>query len=253
LVSEGDSWFDYPMHRNIIDHIDDLDRFAIARYERAGDTVIDHMGPTLGALERVVRSERPVAILFSGGGNDIFVSHPRVKEVKVRWLYRALNDYEAGATARDCINERVWRDKRDEIEREYREVIRRIGRHVPILAHGYDYLLPSGIKARYDGFRLGGPWIRPSLEVRQVPEHAADPGDPLGRPLRERVIAHLIDDFNEMLERLEADNRDVFYHVNFREALDPVTQWHNEIHPTEAGFRILADRLVTRLDGLNLY
>ena len=44
VVSEGDSWFDYPMYLNIIDRIDDTRRYAIKRLEFSGDTVANMSG-----------------------------------------------------------------------------------------------------------------------------------------------------------------------------------------------------------------
>src|SRR5215203_1787158 len=76
IVSEGDSWFDYPMYKNLIDHVDDTNRFAIYRLEYSGDTVTNMVGngsswKGLNALKEIIESEQPRLFLFSGGGNDI--------------------------------------------------------------------------------------------------------------------------------------------------------------------------------------
>jgi len=39
LISEGDSWFDYPPHPNIIDFLDGEGFWAIKRFEKSGDTL----------------------------------------------------------------------------------------------------------------------------------------------------------------------------------------------------------------------
>lgn len=39
VVAEGDSWFDYPPHRDILDHLVDLYGWRVRRLSRAGDTL----------------------------------------------------------------------------------------------------------------------------------------------------------------------------------------------------------------------
>ena len=46
LLSEGDSWFAYPIYRNLIDYIDDTERYAIRRTEQSGDRLDEIMDPT---------------------------------------------------------------------------------------------------------------------------------------------------------------------------------------------------------------
>src|SRR5687768_17532984 len=73
LISEGDSWFDYPPHANIIDWLEVDGGWAIKRFERAGDTIENiARAPNLARIASVARRERPEAILLSGGGNDLF-------------------------------------------------------------------------------------------------------------------------------------------------------------------------------------
>lgn len=236
LVSEGDSWFDYPMHLNLIDHLDDRGEYAILRFEKAGDTVANMVKPgNLDALQRAVRRERPVAFLFSGGGNDMFIDIR--KEPKLRWIYEALNDYQEGFGAEECINKPIWDVKRLEIERGIVAVIDAIGPLAPVITHGYDYLIPTGKKAEYDGFRVGGPWIKSALDARKIPT-VADPG----RDLHRKVIAIFMNDFNAMLVRLQERYPRALMYVDLRKTLDPARDWHNEIHPTQAGFKLLEER-----------
>ena len=68
IVSEGDSWFEYPIALN--DVIDDLlDDYAILSLDAAGDTLQNMLseGEYISALESTGAS----VLLFSGGGNDL--------------------------------------------------------------------------------------------------------------------------------------------------------------------------------------
>ena len=77
LISEGDSWFDYPPHPNIIDFLDGEGIWGIKRFEKSGDTLANIAGE--GNLVRVAitaEKEKPDAILLSAGGNDLFTEIP---------------------------------------------------------------------------------------------------------------------------------------------------------------------------------
>jgi hypothetical protein len=91
VVSEGDSWFDYPFYLNTIDLIDDQELFAHLRLEASGDTVRNMIGTddAIANLRTVVEDERPLFVLFSGGGNDLSAEAAR--------LFREADDPE------DCL------------------------------------------------------------------------------------------------------------------------------------------------------
>jgi hypothetical protein len=119
VVSEGDSWFDYPMYRNIIDRIDDKRRFALKRLEFSGDTVAHMIGDgtvTSGvqSLETVITAERPRFLLFSGGGNDM-VGEEFTDGVKV---------YDATQTAAWHLDTPVWRVLKRGVEADFRTRLR---------------------------------------------------------------------------------------------------------------------------------
>lgn len=83
IVAEGDSWFDYSVGLDILDHLKRDYRYDIFKVAEAGDTLENmvygteigsnfsrRMPPietTLSAIERY----QPKVFLFSGGGNDI--------------------------------------------------------------------------------------------------------------------------------------------------------------------------------------
>src|SRR5258708_6086835 len=57
------------LYRNMIDYIDDTERYAIRRGEQSGDTLLGILNT--GEFYPLIDSERPRALLFDGGGNDL--------------------------------------------------------------------------------------------------------------------------------------------------------------------------------------
>src|SRR4051812_3809294 len=192
LISEGDSWFDYPPHPNIIDWLDGEGFWAIKRFEKSGDTV-DNIATesNLSRIAGVSKKENPQAILFSGGGNDLFTDIPG--KPKLRWIWRALNPYDPLKTAAEHVKAPAWDEKKKELRRGFVRTIGALGTYAPILLHGYDYLTASGAKVKYDGFRPSGPWILPSMQDRGITDDA----------MQRAILRILIDDVNGILAALE--------------------------------------------------
>ena len=222
VASEGDSWFSYEFFPNIIDLIEDSDTFAHLRFEMSGDTVENMVGTPLdrSQLLESIRAEKALFLLFSGGGNDI--------------QQAADGLFQDGATAADCI----VGEKADELfgglRRNYEGLIEDIGPHMPIVAHGYDYFRPSPEGVRIVGLHTGiGPWIHPEMVEAGIenPDLQAD------------IAEILVDRFNDDLDQLAQDHPNDFIHVDLRGTLDPAEDWENEIHPTEEGFKKVADAI----------
>jgi hypothetical protein len=240
LVSEGDSWFDYPPHPNVIDWLDGEGFWAIKRFEKSGDTV-DNMATesNLSRIASIAKKEKPEAFLFSGGGNDLFTDIP--EKPKLRWIWRALNPYDPQKTAAEHVNALVWDEKKTELRRGFVRVIGALSEYAPILMHGYDYLTASGERVKYDGFRPSGPWILPSMQDRLIDD----------AELQQAILRILIDDVNGILAALANTYPESVIHVDLRGTLRPGIDWMNEIHPTEDGFHKvegrIRDALVDRL------
>lgn len=234
VVSEGDSWFDYPLYRNIIDRVDDLKRFAIKRLEFSGDTVANMIGKGanwrgLYSLKTVVERERPRFVLFSGGGNDIVG-----KEIA-----GAIRKYNAQRSAAWHLDTEMWQHLTGNIEQGYQQLLREIGPLAPVFAHGYDYIIPANKPVRYDGIAISGPWVLPEMENMGIPPE-----------MQVLVGREMIDWFNRMLAQLEREHSETGYfaHIDLRNTLLPA-QWQNEIHPTRQGFEVIAARFVEQLDS----
>jgi hypothetical protein len=231
IVSEGDSWFDYPMYRNIIDRVDDTRRFAIKRLEFSGDTVENMVGSDdnwsgLESLAVVVERERPRFVLFSGGGNDMIGKR----------LQGAIKPFDGTQTAEWHLDTGAWKELRRKVRKGYERLIETIGPLAPVFAHGYDHFIPMDRGAKYDGWTVTGPWVWP--EMRDMPDD-----------LRRAIAMLMIDWFNDMLRDLEDSyGEDGFFaHLDLRGTLSE-DQWVNEIHPTEKGFRAITEKYMEQLD-----
>src|SRR3954470_20300400 len=76
LVSEGDSWFCYPMWKSMMDYVSQSDLFAICRRGESGRHLKQIVND--GRFLKAVDKENPLALLISGSGND-FVNEKFVK------------------------------------------------------------------------------------------------------------------------------------------------------------------------------
>src|SRR5258706_2914293 len=70
VLSEGDSWFAYPVYANIIDQLDELvkHRMSLLRLESSGDDlteILDEGG--LPSLKKLLKRYKPDVLLFSAG------------------------------------------------------------------------------------------------------------------------------------------------------------------------------------------
>jgi hypothetical protein len=227
LVSEGDSWFDYPPHPNIIDYIDDKERFAIKRFEQSGDT-LHNMVEKIGAVVAAIESEKPLCLLLSAGGNDV------VEQGFIRSLFRP---YDPALTPRDHLQPDVWADKVAVLERNFVLLMHEVGAFVPILVHGYDYMPPSNRGAKYDGFRVSGPWVQPAMIEQNITDET----------FQRAITRVMIDDFNDILVRLQKQHPLHLVHIDFR-GMFALNEWLNEIHLTKAAYRRAARKVIDTID-----
>src|ERR1041384_7734494 len=74
LVTEGDSWFSYPLNSNIADYIEMMSDFSILRLEHNGDEAREMFGAgseQLKKLKYYLKNYAVDALLLSAGGNDL--------------------------------------------------------------------------------------------------------------------------------------------------------------------------------------
>jgi hypothetical protein len=236
LISEGDSWFDYPPHPNVIDFLDGEGIWGIKRFEKSGDTLENVASDAnLARIAAIAQREKSEAILLSAGGNDLFTDIP--EKPRLRWIWRALNQYDPAKSAAEHVNLLAWDEKKTELRRGFVRAIGAFTDIAPVIIHGYDYLTASGAKAKYDGFRVAGPWILPSMQDRGINDVSLQNG----------ILQVLIDDVNQILAALERTYPDSVIYVDLRGTLRPGVDWLNEIHPSEDGFHKVEERFLDAL------
>jgi hypothetical protein len=228
LVSEGDSWFDYPPHTNVVDWIDATERFAIERFEQSGDT-IHSMESTSGKVADAVVSEQPLCVLLSAGGNDV------VEEAFIKKLFV---EHDPNLTPRQHLDPGQWQVKLDQLSTDFLHFMDDLGEHVPIIAHGYDYMPPSSKGVKYDGFRVTGPWVLPAMLDKNITDAV----------LQRAIVKEMIDDFNAILAKMQTKYPLHLIHVDLR-GMFIESDWLNEIHLKKAGFRRVAQALVEAIDN----
>lgn len=237
LIAEGDSWFDYPFD-DVLAELEDQFGFDVESVAHRGDTIED-MAYGKGQFEAFVRcldralrrGAQPVAVLLSGGGNDIAGDHFGMMLDNARAARAGLND----AVLEGVVDERLAEAYVVLVEAISETCRQRLGRAVPILVHGYAHPVPDGRGFLGGWGPLPGPWLEPGFRRKGYAELAE----------RVRIARVLIDRFNAMLQRL-AQRRGFEHvrHVDLRQTLSPGPDykqwWADELHPTSKGFRAVA-------------
>ena len=272
IIAEGDSWFDYPVRRDILHRLEDLG-WAVFSEASAGDTLRDMLyneeqrlslndvlyeAFTRGRNARevsvadcqhdVARVGYPKAILLSVGGNDIIDA--------IEFLLEHGDSSSDEAVSTQIKNGLFFRLHRTLVE--YISMIQILCNHhagiyvetsdvviscrnIPIFLHGYAYVEATGrgfvgFLGRLLGSLGGGPWLRPVFEGNVQVEDA------------DRVIRELIDGYNSLLCDVEwkanetnwNNNLNPIYHLDFRELVQQ-DDWQDELHPNRDAARELAE------------
>src|SRR5262249_51279764 len=170
------------------------------------------------------------ALLISGGGNDA-----------VDWGLCLKNDCAGLQTAAECVDATKLDDKMTELGGWLLALINEahVARdaaglpRMDIFIHSYDYAPPNGEPARFLGFALQGPWLKPAMDHAHV--------DPNNFALRQDIVKVLIKRLQETLLEFEdpEDPNNKIHVVRSPGTLDPDHDWANELHPNGEGFRKL--------------
>ena len=213
IVSDGDSWFQYPaVLRDIINVLSsDADK-AILSVDGAGDEVAQML------RDKEYRNALAITeghiLLVSAGGNDL-LGEGRFLEI--------LRPFSAHASAENLVNEPVLRRRIDEIVGDYRKIVRDVGTHHPkvvMVGHGYDIAYP----------KRGGKWLGKPLERQRIPLE-------IGR----EIVAIVVDRFNDALAAM-AREFSHYRHIDLRGRVGAgAASWHDELHPKNEGYARAAD------------
>jgi metacaspase-1 len=208
IVSEGDSWFQYPL--KLEDVIDQLAKtYAIKSLDAAGDTLADMIAQDefVEAIEDVGAS----IFLISAGGNDLVANGGLADHLRdfdpllppSQYLLESFDDLLSAALA------------------TYGSIFQKVEQRFPALhtiCHGYDYTVPNS-----------GKWLGNPMAARGIKDKVL-----------QKAIAHeMVDRFNSQLARTAAN----FPGVTYIDCRGVVTEgrWYDELHPTNAGYAAVAE------------
>lgn len=254
LVAEGDSWFDFPLHPDVIDCLERHHGYKIANVSKAGACVYemaygpdnDHVSDIfdrddsqLEEFVKRIREHRPQGLLLSGAGND-FVGPEFIMTIHHAAARKA------GANMA-LVNALFQHDLEPAFERiiaTATDAGRSAGLGtLPIFTHGYDYAIATGKAAVNLIVKKVGPWMDPSFLAKGYPR---DTDAELIH--RINIVRPIIDGLYEMLQRLRLKYPNLHV-VNVRNTLPNRTDWHDELHPTREGFRKVAALFHTEIQS----
>ena len=243
LLAEGDSWFDYPFY-DVLQNLKSVHQYRIESAAHKGDTLesmvydVDQLSGLALEMARLRDLKiQPVAILLSGGGND--VSGPE--------LALLLNHARSGLPT---LNERIVSGVFDvRLKTSYLAFIQAVtnlsmtyfGKKVPVLVHGYDYPVPDGRGVLGGAWFLPGPWFKPFFAQKGYD----------GLVNNAATLRTLVDRFNSILENIPT--LPGYAHVCYVRVVGTLSaslsepgrytrDWGNELHPTRSGFRTVAGK-----------
>lgn len=248
LVTQGDSWFDYPPSWDLIDWLSNSHGHDIDNIGVAGSTLNDIVyGPVpknwlgisqsddvnrLVELIHRIDEKKPQAVLLSGGGNDI--AGPE--------FFSFLNNALSGLqnpnvnVLEGVVNQTFEKAYCDLIETIIAKA-EKMGYELPIFVHGYDYPWPDG--RGFTVFNFVGPWFEDTFNKKNFPYK-----NNLSELLtRHDILRSFMDAFNSMLKGIETKYSNVVHYVDLRGTLQTRDEWANELHPKKEGFGKLADKI----------
>jgi len=229
ILAIGDSWFWYPfLGGSLINNLGPVvaprGHSILAKGMNGAEAGQYVHGPHADQFRETLRKygASAAAVLVSGGGNDFAGFND------LRPLLKASCRDET--TAPGCFRDSPGGLAAfiDTLERDYRDLVgivhARTGPGCHVVMHTYAYAIPDG-----RGVFGDHNWLRPALLDAGV------------RPeLHRACIRYLLDTFADMLLRVAASDPAHFHVVDSRKTLLDA-DWANELHPTPAGFRKLAN------------
>ena len=222
IVSEGDSWFQYPLL--LLDVIDQLNfpaaNYAIYSLGAGGDLLKDLVAQS--EIVTTLETTGADILLLSGGGNDLLGEASGKTNIQ-----NLLNEFNPNLKPEDYLNENFNTLLREVIDL-YRNLLEGLTdrfSNLKILCHGYDYIVPVA----------GGPFLGNPMVSKGI----TDPS------LQQAIMKIVVDRLNEEQIAL-IENIDRVFHIDCRGAVNE-NQWHDEIHPTNAGYGLVAGRFEEKI------
>jgi len=231
ILAIGDSWFWYPfLGGSLVNNLGEIvrhKRHVILAKGMNGAEAADYVegGKYAVSVKEALRRYGAglEAVFISGGGNDF------AGMAQLRPLLKA--DCSQQTEAPGCFNDGSDGLKAflERVDDAYRKLIGQIYTRTPpgckIVMHCYAYPIPNG-----RGVHSDQGWLLPALK---------DAGVPLA--LHQACLEHLLDAFCQVLGGIRSMDPEHLLLVDSRRALG-APDWANELHPTAAGFRKIAQQ-----------
>ena len=241
LVSEGDSWFQFPLLvREIIDQL--ADQYLIWSVGAAGDTAENMVFGRPEYLRGLKRQKQEVrGFLFSAAGNDIIGEDPETQNPVLFDLLKTFN----GDTddIEGHVNLPLFEEKLESLRKAYTKVITDIRNtpdfaNLPIFIHGYDYPFPYPAQdndPRNPIHAKKNQWLGKPLDQRNI----------VDRQQRRQIMIFLINRLYDLLAEIAGDSQATgVWLVDCRKTMTNVEDWIDEIHGTSAGFAKITSRFM---------
>lgn len=240
LVTEGDSWFQFPfLLKDVVDHLSD--HFNVYSVGAAGDTTKNMIFKNPEYLLAIAKAReianRPVnGFVFSSGGNDILG-----KEGEDRVLQKMVRPHNSGESVdlNNAYNIEAMEKQFDLIAKGYRHLvasIRAIHPDLPIFFHTYDEVWPFNPEDPADGRK--GLWIQPSLSAQGVTAFAD----------QRKITSDLITRFQQVLAAIAQEDTGVHVVDTGQPLADKLELWYDEIHPNSDGYARVALKFKETID-----
>jgi lysophospholipase L1-like esterase len=223
FVAEGDSWFQHPLLKDIIDNVGEF--YPVYCLSEAGDTIENYLkeGEMFNAFDEI----NPAGFLLSGGGNDILGESMR------GFLSKVYDDAPEGEKPMRFFNE-AYESAMQKVINNYRSIFNYLHKNRPdmkVYIHGYDYPrpLPTGEKKG---------WIGKYFDEFGVLRS----GD------RSQAVHYMMDEFNKRLSALADEFKGHVEYIDLRQIVKD-DQWNDEIHPSDDGYREVSLKFLQRIEA----
>jgi hypothetical protein len=258
FLAHGDSWFSvgslipFATTNLLAEMAFPFTAYAV-NCARPGDTLA-HMvewkkDPNFLTLLASVKASPWEAILMSAGGNDVIdaAAVPPVIDgtptPRDQRLFLKKDEWGAEGNANRYLSEEGWRVFEAHLSPQFDDLVeardarRSLSKGVPIFFHVYDFITPRPAMS-LAMFLQTGSWLAPALAAYEIPTDD-------WIEVSKRLMNRLADIISEAARRLPnvhvVETRGTLLPAN---TLDPgvTLHWANEIHPTVAGYSLLAER-----------
>lgn len=237
ILAEGDSWFEYPTAKDLIDRLGE--KYAVLSLARAGDKWFNikqqesefYKDKTSKGLFHNFHSEKPHIVLLSVGGNEV------LGEIEKYVAY--YDEHNPNKPGLDYILPN-FRKTLDAVEQDYMDYVGQITPTAQVILHSYDY---PDVREQSNG----GQWIGGPLENER--------GIEFERVWREIANGML----SQLCERLDRVARAFPGRVHFVNQLGTIgkldsapirSNWQDELHPSKYGSEIMCRAIAAKIDEI---